>query len=159
MINTQLNSQQNQGHIVLSPNMSACWQTTKIFLYIVSGFALVIGLMFAALGLWMILPFSGIEIAVLYIVMYRVSRKCHCQEVIHLDGEGVRVEQGMKTPLNVWQLDLFWTRLVVKPSAHPWHPRKVVLRGRHDQIEIGTFLNDDDKELLIRQLQGVIVAV
>lgn len=159
MINTYINKYEHHGHIVLCPNMSARWQTTKLFLYIVSAVALTIGLVFAALGAWIVLPFSGIEILVLYIVMYRVSRKCHQQEVIYLTEQGVKVEQGVNTPDHTWESDLFWTRLVVKPGSHPWHPRKVVLRGRHDQIEIGAFLNDEDKELLIKQLQGLIVAV
>lgn len=159
MINTQLNTTRTQGQIILSPNKSACWKNTKLFLYIVCSVALLIGLAFASLGLWIILPFSGIEIIVLIIVMYRVSRNCYRQEVIHLDEQGIRVEQGRHTPVRIWQSDLFWTRLVVKPAVHPGHPRRVVLRGRHDHIEIGTFLNEADKETLIRQLQTAIVAI
>lgn len=152
MISTELDGDNTTGHIVLSPNMSACWQTTKYFLFIVSTFALVIGISFAAVGAWMILPFAGIEVLVLLIVMYRVSRKCYRKEVIHLNKETITVEQGQYEPHTSWSSEVFWTRLIVQSSGHPWHSDKLYLRGRHDQIEIGAFLNDQEKAALAKQL-------
>ena len=152
MINTELDKETAAGHIILSPNMSARWKTTKYFLYIVSSFALIIAIGFAAIGAWMVLPFTGIEILALLIVMYRVSRKCYRKEVIHLNKEAITVEQGLDRPHASWNSELFWTRLIVQPSGHPWRSNKVYLRGRHDQIEIGSFLNDQEKVALVRQL-------
>ena len=94
MINAELDKETAAGNIILSPNLSARWQTTKYFLYIVSAFALTIAISFAAIGLWMILPFAGLEILALLIVMYRVSRKCYRKEVIRLSKEAVTVETG-----------------------------------------------------------------
>lgn len=152
MINTELDGDNTTGHIVLSPNMSACWQTTKYFLYIVCSFALIIAISFAAVGAWMILPFAGIEILALLIVMYRVSKKCYRKEVIHLNKEAITVEQGQNKPQTRWNSEIFWTRLIVQSSGHPWHSDKLYLRGRHDQIEIGSFLNDQEKLALVKQL-------
>ena len=158
MINTELDREAAIGHIILSPNMSARWKTTKYFLYIVTGFALIIALSFAAIGAWMILPFTGLEILALLIVMYRVSKKCYRKEVIHLSKEAITVEQGQHSPHTRWNSELFWTRLIVQPSGHPWHSDKVILRGRHDQIEIGSFLNDQEKIALVRQLSLYVTA-
>ena len=159
MITAQLNEQENHGHIILSPNMSARWQTTKYFLYIVSSVALLIALLFSALGLWLILPFAGLEVLILFIVMYRVSRDCMRQEVIYLNEKQIRVEQGYHKPLMSWQSDIFWTRLIVTPGRPSGHQRRVILRGRESQIEIGRFLNEQDKNHLIKQLRHIIVVV
>lgn len=83
MISGQFDLQRHDGCIVLSPNLSARWKSTKIFLFIVSFFALSIGIAFALVGVWMILPFAGIEIIVLLIVMHRVARKCYRKQVIY----------------------------------------------------------------------------
>lgn len=157
MISTELDRETAAGHIILSPNMSARWKTTKYFLYIVSTFALTIAVSFAAIGAWMILPFAGLEILALLIVMYRVSRKCYRKEVIHLNREAITVEQGLDKPHTRWNSELFWTRLIVQPSGHPWHSDKLYLRGRHDQIEIGSFLNDQEKQALVRQLSIYVI--
>lgn len=156
MIDTQYNSETASDHIVLSPNMSACWQTTKYFLYIVSSFALIIAISFAAIGAWMVLPFTGIEIVVLLVVMYRVSRKCYRKEVIYLNRDTVVIERGQNRPVTRWHSELFWTRLIIQPQGHSWHSKRLFLRGRHDQIEIGAFLNDQEKDILVRHLRGYI---
>jgi uncharacterized membrane protein len=156
MINAELDRETAAGHIILSPNMSARWQTTKYFLYIVSTFTLTIAISFAAIGLWMILPFAGIEVLALLIVMYRVSKKCYRKEVISLNTETITVEQGQDKPHTHWHSELFWTRLIVQSSGHPWHSDKLYLRGRYDQIEIGAFLNDEDKRALVKELRNYV---
>lgn len=159
MINAELNEETAAGHIVLSPNLSARWKTTKLFMFVVSSFALVIAISFASIGLWMILPFAGMEVLVLLIVMYRVSKKCYRKEVIRLNREAITVEQGQHFPRFRWHSELFWTRLIVQTPEHPWHSNKLILRGRHDQIEIGAFLNEQEKLDLLRQLRIYVSVV
>ncbi|MGD8925636.1 MAG: DUF2244 domain-containing protein [Thioalkalispiraceae bacterium] len=156
MIDAVLNKETAAGHIVLSPNLSARWKATKQFMFIVSSFALVIAASFAAIGLWMILPFAGMEVLALLVLMYRVSKKCYQKEVIRLNKESITVEQGQHFPRFRWHSDLFWTRLIVQSSEHPWHSDKLILRGRRDQIEIGAFLNEQEKHDLVRQLRSYV---
>jgi uncharacterized membrane protein len=156
MVESQLNLHDNGGHIVLSPNLSVRWRNNVRFLYIVCSIALIIGISFAVLGMWLVLPFTGLEVIALITIVYYVARKCHRIEVIHVDDVSVRVEQGYTRPQTSWSSDLFWTRLIVAPQERPWHPLRIFLRGRDTQIEIGTFLNDDDKRLLIKQLRQFI---
>ena len=156
MVETQINQHDNRGHIVLSPNLSVCWRDNVLFLYVVCGLALCIGISFALLGMWMVLPFTGLEVIALVTVVYYVAHKCHRIEVIHVDGDYVRVEQGYTQPQSSWSSEIFWTRLIVLPQERPWHSLRIFLRGRDNQIEIGTFLNDDDKRLLIKQLRQFV---
>jgi len=147
------------GHIILSPNLSAQWKTNVRFLYIAAFFGLVIGLGFASVGLWMILPFTGLEILALVWLIYYVARKCHRIEVIHFDSEQVCVEGGFTSPKSSWRSDLFWTRLVVDGQSHSARPLRLYLRGRQEQIEIGAFLNHDDKRQLLRELRQYLPIV
>ena len=156
MISGQFDLQRHDRCIVLSPNLSARWQSTKIFLFIVSFFALSIGVAFALVGLWVILPFAGIEIIVLLLVMYRVARKCYRKQVIYMSAEKIRVEQGIAQPHSVWESELFWTRLIVQQPGHVWHASKIILRGRNEQIEIGAFLTEHEKKELIKKLRPFV---
>lgn len=159
MIKANIDMTLARGHIVVTPNLSTQWRTTKIFMWIVSVFALMIGFMFALTGLWMILPFAGIEVIVLVVLMYRVARKCHRQQVIYLDEDHIRVEKGYSSPKQSWDSELFWTRLIINRSPHAWHQDKLILRGRQQQIEIGEFLTDEDKKQLVARLRGLINVV
>ena len=159
MVETQFNEHDRGGHIVLSPNLSVAWRDNVLFLYVVCIIALCIGITFSLMGMWMVLPFTGLEVIILISVVYCVARKCHRIEVISVDDGSIRVEQGYTKPQSSWSSDLFWTRLIVLPQERPWHPLRVYLRGRDNQIEIGTFLNDADKRILIKQLRQFITAV
>jgi uncharacterized membrane protein len=159
MIETNIENTLARGHIVVSPNLSAQWRTTKLFIWIVSSFALTIGLVFALAGLWLILPFAGIEVLAIVILMYHVARKCHRQQVIYLDEGRIWVEAGYRSPQLAWDDEVFWTRLIVNKANHPWHPDTLILRGRQQQIEIGEFLNAEDKKQLVAQLRPLVSVV
>lgn len=147
------------GHIVVSPNLSSQWQTTKILLWIISCVALFIGTIFAFLGLWMILPFAGIEVLALVLVTYWVACRCRHKQVIHFDDNRIRVEKGYLTPRLAWDSELFWTRLIINKSPYRGHPSKLILRSKQQQLEIGEFLNEHDKKKLIAELRHVISVV
>ena len=159
MIESNIDMTLASGHIVVSPNLSAQWRTTRLFIWVVSGFALTIAIVFALAGLWMILPFAGIEILAIVLLMRHVARKCHRLQVIYLDSGRIRVEKGYHSPQLAWDAELFWTRLIVNKAVHPWHPDTLILRGRHQQIEIGEFLNEQDKKQLVSVLRGLVNVV
>ena len=155
MIETHLDSD-SAGQIILSPNMSARWRTNVYFLYIVSFVALTIGITYAMMGLWLVLPYTGIEIIALVSVVYYVARKCYRREVIYFDETMIRIEKGQHSPEFVWERELFWVRLKIIQSKHPWQPKRVFLRARNDLVEVGAFLNEMDKNKLIENLKRLI---
>lgn len=159
MVEADIDLARTRGHIVVSPNQSAHWRTTKRFLWLVSGFALAIGLTFALSGAWLVLPFAGLEVTALVWVMYCVARQCHQQQVIYLDDKRIRVEKGYRTPKQAWDSELFWTRLIVSTPPHRGHPQKLILRGKQQQVEIGEFLNEQDKKKLIGELRCLMSVV
>ncbi|MEJ2141049.1 MAG: DUF2244 domain-containing protein [Gammaproteobacteria bacterium] len=160
MIESNLDISKGQGHIVVCPNMSGQWQTTKLFLGIVSCLALLIAIAFALLGLWMILPFAGLEIIALVSLMYWVAHQCRRKQVIHFEDNRIRVENGYHLPKSTWESELFFTRLLIdKPPYRGGQPLKVFLRSKQQQLELGEFLNEQDKKKLIGELRGVINVV
>ena len=160
MIESNLDSVKGQGQIVVCPNMSGQWQITKLFLLLVSCLALLIATAFAFLGLWLILPFAGLEIIALVSLIYWVAHQCRRKQVITFSESRVLVEQGIDIPKSRWESELFFTRLVIdKPPYRNGQPLKVYLRSQQQQLEIGEFLNEDDKKKLIAELRGVISIV
>jgi len=156
IVEISLDSAKKQGQIVLCPNRSADWRTVKLFLWVVSVFALSIGLFFACFGLWMVLPFAGLEVLVLVAMMYWVALQCRRQQVIRYGDHQIVVEKGYESPEQTWASELFLTRLVIDRSPGFGRPQRLFLRGKQQQLEIGEFLNDEDKKKLVSELRGVV---
>ena len=160
MVESNLDISKGQGHIVVCPNMSGHWQITKLFLWIISCLALFIATAFALLGLWVILPFAGIEVMALVSLMYWVAHRCRRKQVITLNNNRILVETGYTSPESSWESELFFTRLYIdKPPYRDGKPMKVFLRGKQQQFEVGEFLNEEDKNKLITELRSVISIV
>lgn len=159
MIESNVDIARRHGHIVISPNLSVQWRTTKIFLWITSCFALLIASLFALAGLWMILPFTGVEVIALVLLMCWVACQCRRKQVIYVDDHRIRVEKGYRTAKRVWDSEIFWTRLIIDKSPHRGHQNKLFLRSKQRQLEIGEFLNEYDKKKLIAELRSLINVV
>jgi len=156
MVEISPESTKKHGQIVLCPNRSADWRTVKLFLWVVSVFALSIGLFFACFGLWMVLPFAGLEVLALVGLMYWVALQCRRQQVIRFGDHQIVVEKGYETPTQTWVSELFWTRLVIARPPGLGRPQRLFLRGKQQQLEIGEFLNEEDKKRLVAELRGVV---
>lgn len=157
MIESNLDRTKNEGHIVVCPNMSGEWGTTRLFLWIVSTMALLIAIVFTFMGAWLILPFAGFEVIALLSFMYWVAHQCRRKQVITIENNRVLVENGYHAPTSHWESELFFTRLIIdKPPYRGGQPLKIFLRSQQLQLEVGEFLNEDDKKKLISELRGVI---
>ena len=112
-----------------------------------------------ALGLWVVLPFAGIELALLTGLMYKVSRSTYQQQVIVLEAERVVLETGISFPrqrLVFARPDAFMT---FADADHPMGTSTVELRDSRTHVEIGGFLNQRDKKKLMRILSTTGLSV
>ncbi|MFT7685747.1 MAG: putative membrane protein [Candidatus Azotimanducaceae bacterium] len=157
MIRSEINPETQTGQIVLRPNFSMTWRGNLYFLCGLSCLSLVIGLGFLVNGAWLVLPYSILEMLILAICLYSCVRKCYQQEIITLFTDEVIVEKGRFSAQERWAYPRFWSKFLVKTSKHPWQPKQVTLRSHGNEIELGSFLNEKDKTLLIEELKNVVV--
>lgn len=143
--------------LVLSPNCSISWREAIFFYLITCALALSIGLFFAFNGMWMVLPFSGLEMLALGTGLYIVSRNAHRREVISLDEQRVRVEKGVVKLDHQWEFKTPWTRLKVDEKEGA-HRDKVLFLGSHgDYVVVGDFLSKNEKDDLAFRLKDCII--
>ena len=139
--------------ITLLPNRSMSWEETRLFLILLCGTTLAIGVFWAFAGLWAILPFSGLEAALVAWLMYRVSRNTYRRQVVTLGKEHVVVQTGFQFPRRSWTLPRAEAHLIVTEPTHPLAPLTVVIGDREQRIELGEFLNKEDKALALALLR------
>lgn len=151
----QVDTAQSDQHaqIILYPHRPLNVKANRCLMYCIAGLTLAIAISFALQGAWLILPFAGGEIAILFYVMHRVLQSCHRMEIIRVESDSVTVEQGSAGPEKIWTCQRFFTRVIVQQPSHPWYPIRVFIRGRGSETEVGAFLNEDEKKQLIMQLR------
>ena len=128
--------------LTLSPNKSSTVQQNLIFFGFLSVLCLTFAIGFFVLGATMILPFAGLEIMLLFIIL-RVNRNWLNQsEKIYLDKLYVKLEKGKN--------DITFDRFLSKFSIvdHKTKKRRFIT-GNNQKVEIGSFLNEEEIEELI----------
>ena len=132
--------------LTLRPNKSSSINENFIFFGFLSVVCLTFAIGFFILGATMILPFAGLEIIVLISVL-KVNRDWLNQsEKIRLDKLYVKLKKGNKQIT----LDRFLSKFSI--VDHKTKKRLFITSG-DQKIEIGSFLNEEDKEKLISLLK------
>lgn len=157
MISIDKNCSGSGYRFVLSPNCSISWRELLLFYVIISLVALAIGILFTLQGLWMILPFSGAEVIALGVCLYLTSRKVYRREVITLFQDHTRVEKGGFQVEQSWQFETPWIRLRDEKSGAFDQHRKLALGAHGKYVEIGSFLDDSEKDALAFKLKDCII--
>lgn len=146
------------GQIVIRPNNSMGWQTTRYFIATLMVISFTMAIAFTLQGYWMILPFTIVEMGVLLGCFYYLIRRNQTQEVVSFAADQVVMEIGRDTPEVRYEWQRFFTKVLIQPPPHPWYPSKVALRYRDKEYEIGKFLNPADKQTLITELRNMVAA-
>ncbi|WP_395373496.1 DUF2244 domain-containing protein [Marinicella sp. W31] len=139
--------QEDKTVIRLSPNRSASWRQTKYFLLFFAAVSLSIAFYWVSQGAWMVLPFAGLEIALLSVMMYRVSWLTYRQQIITIGNEIIHMEMGVHYPSQSWDIPKQGAVLTVAKPATPSGTVRLIIKQAGYSSEIGHFLNQTDKQL------------
>ncbi len=118
---------QHQQLIIVEPNRSANWQQNKQLLYLTSGVCLIVALLFALSGAWLVIPFAGLEIIALSVGLYHSCQGAHRRHVLRFDNRDLTIEKGSASPQQVWQFPKTNTSIRVQRQPHPFDPLKIFL--------------------------------
>lgn len=103
---------------------------------------------FAAFGAWLVLPFAGLEMLVLYLAFRQVDRHAADYERVAIDGGRVEVEQFEAGRTHRHELSRYWARVVLEPDGS-----RLALRSHGREIEIGRHMSDEERRDLARSLE------
>lgn len=106
---------------------------------------------FALKGAWLILPFAGMEVAVLAWAFLHVAQHAGDCERIAIRDDALEVERIDGRRVERTQMNRHWTQVVLQPGAHHGACR-VALRAHGREVEIGRFVNDSERLELARRL-------
>ena len=157
MIETRIDSSAGiLGTIILRPNQSFTWRSSKIFLGMLMILSMAIAITFLVRGYWMILPFSLLEVSIVAACFFVILKRTQQQQVIAISQDTIRVEEGAKRPEKVVAWQRYFTKVVVEPPRYPSYSITIKLKHRDHEIELGGFLNSEEKKELVASLSDLI---
>jgi len=141
---------------MVMPNRAMLWQHIMMIYLLISGVTISIAFGFFTQGLTLILPFAGLELLALGVVLYISAWRSNIKEVVNVTEEKIRIEIGRNTPEKTYELDKAWAKVVLERSWNNWYPSRLLLRSHGRQLEIGKFLNEQERQCLGVELKKVI---
>ncbi|MGB0713888.1 MAG: DUF2244 domain-containing protein [Gammaproteobacteria bacterium] len=137
---------------VLRPNRSMDWRGNLIFLGGLFAITMTVGLGLATLGYWPVLPFAGLELTLVAMALYHTGLSASRCEVISIGDEIIRVEKGRREPDITVEFQRTWARVQLSQPRQRLHPSRLLLRSHGKFVEVGSFLTEDEREGLAKNL-------
>jgi uncharacterized membrane protein len=113
--------------------------------------SLAISLGFAFHGAWLILPFAGVEMAVLFVAFRHIARHAADYESIAIKGDRVLVERWETGTVRRFELNRYWAQVVLN-RERPGRTT-LALRSHGRQVEFGYHLTEEQREAAAHTLR------
>lgn len=147
---------QAQIDFVIKPNQAMSWKSLLLVYLVISFITIAIGVAFFLRGLTLILPFSGLEILLLGAAFYISAWRGGIQEVLSITENNIIFERGRQNPETRKEFQRAWAKVILERSRISWYPSRLLLRSHGHQLEIGRFLNEQERQGLALEIQRAL---
>jgi uncharacterized membrane protein len=121
------------------------------------GLSFIFGVGFAAQGLWLILPFVGLEMLAVAVAFICYGRRAADYERITLSEQDLSVERAEGTRTLQWRFPAAWARVEREQSGAGWmRTVRVFIVSRGERVEVGRHLPAQRRELLADEMQTAL---
>ena len=97
--------------LIVTANQSMSWRANLYLAASLGAVSMGIAIAMATFGLWMVIPFAGLEVIFVVTCLYLTLKRLSRQEVITVDNEAIKLEWGYNQPDTVVNLPRRWSRL------------------------------------------------
>lgn len=156
MVTINFAPKSRDGSILLQPNNSMSWRQNLLLLGLITTLSLVIAVGFYLAGAKAILPFSMLEVIALSAGTYYCAWQRQRKELITFQEHQVTVQKGFYQPLTTHHYHRLWCQLVIREAVHPWKAPSIHIRSHGKDLELGSFLNRQDKLILLDHLKKLL---
>lgn len=98
-------------------------------------------------GAWLILPFAGAEMLVLYLAFRYADRHAGDYEHVAIEGDRLNVEVFEGGPMSRFEFNRCWAQVVCAGDGS-----RLALRSHGRELEIGRHMNEEQRLAVAREL-------
>ncbi|GAC1459366.1 MAG: hypothetical protein PVS2B1_22710 [Candidatus Dormibacteraceae bacterium] len=140
-------------HIEIRPNCSLSVRGARVLFAGACLVPLGMGGVFAWKGFWPVLPFAGLEMAVLaWALKVSLERRFHRQTITVTERQ-VQVESLDERGSSQVVFPRHWAQVKLRRPAARYHPSRLTIESHGRQYELGGFLTEEERRGLALRLQ------
>jgi uncharacterized membrane protein len=107
-------------------------------------------------GFWPVLPFAGLEMALLGWALWTSMRRRHHRETILISESDVQVECVDDRKYVKVVFPRHWAHVKLRRPSSRLHPSRLTIESHGRQCEVGSFLTEEERRGLAARLQRLI---
>ncbi len=157
MVESNYHQKTQTQRFVICPNNSLSWQQVIVYFTIIAGTCLSVAVYFTFQGVWLVLPFAGMEILLLAAAFYMTARRCAIKEVINIDSDTLYIERGRYKVEQKFKFLTAWTKVTLKTSVYRNYPSKLMIGSHGKLVEIACDLCEEEKTKLAEDLRASLI--
>lgn len=139
--------------LVIQPNASLTLGWAIAFMASMCAVSFGIAGVLAWLGYWVVLPFSGLDMAALAAGLWWSMRDNAYREVVSVEHDRVRVEIGRRTPESVWEFQRAWIQVRLQAGPHITSHSRLWVGSHGRGCVLGRCLTDEEREAVANRLR------
>ena len=156
MVESDISPESNRRIFVIKPNRSLSWKQSKRVFFFLAACLIAVGFYFFQLGAWVVLPFAGLEIALIGTVIYRQFQWASRRQVIEIGDSTVWISESDTKKENRIGFPAAWLQIKHNKDPHNWYSSRLFV-GSHGQfVEIGKNLVESEREFLAEKLRVAV---
>lgn len=137
--------------VIVKPNCSLTRSGRISVVLLLAVVPLCVAIEFGLAGLWPVFVFAGLELSALAYAFYHIG--CHAEdyESISIEGDRLVVEKRNYKDTSQMVFQRYWAHVVVRDTLRG--EQRLWLRSHGKEVEVGHYLNNQQRTALARQLQ------
>jgi uncharacterized membrane protein len=132
------------------------WKEAKRFYLGMVIVSMSIAALFASRGIWMVLPFAGLEMLALGAAMYYVARRSYNCQIVLVSQDKVEIFTVGHTSTPGVTFQRAWTRVELRNPEHAWYPKQLAVGSHGRFVEVGHWLSDAERSVLAEELKTAL---
>ena len=142
--------------IEIRPNCSLSVRSAQVFFAAACVVPFGVGTFLACKGFWPILPFAGLEMALLgWALRLSLERRFHRQSITVTEAD-VSIESRVRERCACVVFPRHWAQVKLRRPAAKQHPSRLTVESHGRQCELGSFLTEEERRGLALRLQRLI---
>ena len=142
--------------IDISPNCSLTPHGALVFFGIVCLGSFGIAAILTFMGYWPVLPFAGLEMAVLAWALKASLERRHHHEIITISDSEVRVAMRDRAQTREVVFPRHWAQVKLRRPVSGLHPSHLIIESHGRRFEVGSFLTEEERRGLAKRLTRLI---
>ena len=142
--------------IELTPRCSLTQTGARVFVAFVGATTFGVAAVYALQGMWPVLLFAGLEIALLAWAVRASMRAGSERESIAIDEQSITLRRSSPAGEHFSVFPRHGSKVKLHAPSTALHPSRLIIESRGQACEVGRFLTEDERRTLAARLKQLV---